>query len=369
MNLLKDLRYSIRSLLKHPGFTALVVITLALGIGANTAIFSLVQAVLLRSLPFPESDKLVVIKNQNGKTGETIPSVSPADFFDWKRQSQSFTTLAAYSGGPITLLEGEESELIPAARVTDEFLSTLGAQPMLGRAFASEEFKTGSNVIILSHRLWQRRFGGDPNIVAKTLAVSQGRVTVVGVMPPEFKLPAYAEAWTPLAQDSGEMQLRASRYFDTVARLRPNVTLPQAEAEMQAISARLASQYPEADSNWSVRLATLRETLVGDSRLPLLILLGAVGLVLLIACGNVANLMLARATTRNRELAVRAALGASRWQLLRQLIIDNLLLSLTGSALGLLLAFWGVNAIVWLVPQDLRFPRIEDASVNLTVLL
>jgi putative ABC transport system permease protein len=369
MNLLKDLRYSIRSLLKHPGFTALVVITLALGIGANTAIFSLVQAVLLRSLPFPESDKLVVIKNQNGKTGETIPSVSPADFFDWKRQSQSFTTLAAYSGGPITLLEGEESELIPAARVTDEFLSTLGAQPMLGRAFASEEFKTGSNVIILSHRLWQRRFGGDPNIVAKTLAVSQGRVTVVGVMPPEFKLPAYAEAWTPLAQDSGEMQLRASRYFDTVARLRPNVTLPQAEAEMQAISARLASQYPEADSNWSVRLATLRETLVGDSRLPLLILLGAVGLVLLIACGNVANLMLARATTRNRELAVRAALGASRWQLLRQLIIDNLLLSLTGSALGLLLAFWGVNAIVWLVPQDLRFPRIEEASVNLTVLL
>src|SRR6267154_2520173 len=369
MNLLKDLRYSIRSLLKHPGFTALVVITLALGIGANTAIFSLVQAVLLRSLPFPESDKLVIIKNQNGKTGETIPSVSPADFFDWKRQSQSFTTLAAYSGGPITLLEGEESELIPAARVTDEFLSTLGAQPMLGRAFASEEFKTGSNVIILSHRLWQRRFGGDPNIVAKTLAVSQGRVTVVGVMPPEFKLPAYAEAWTPLAQDSGEMQLRASRYFDTVARLRPNVTLPQAEAEMRTISARLASQYPEADSNWNVRLATLRETLVGDSRLPLLILLGAVGLVLLIACGNVANLMLARATTRNRELAVRAALGASRWQLLRQLIIDNLLLSLTGSALGLLLALWGVNAIVRLVPQDVRFPRIEEASVNLTVLL
>jgi len=247
MNLLKDLRYSIRSLLKHPGFSALVVITLALGIGANTAIFSLVQAVLLRSLAFPESNKLVVIKDQNGKTGETIPSVSPADFFDWKRQSQSFTTLAAYSGGPITLLEGEESELIPAARVTDEFLSTLGAQPMLGRAFAPEEFKTGSNVIILSHRLWQRRFGGDPNIVAKTLAVSQGRVTVVGVMPPDFKLPAYAEAWTPLGQDSGEMQLRASRYFDTVARLRPNVTLPQAEAEMQAISARLASQYPEAD--------------------------------------------------------------------------------------------------------------------------
>jgi putative ABC transport system permease protein len=368
-NLVKDLRYGIRSLLKNPGFTAIVVITLALGIGVNTAIFSLVNAVLLHPLPFPESDRLVVIKEQNGTTGETLPSVSPADFFDWKRENQSFASLAAHSGWSITLLEGGESELIPAERVTEKFFSTLGVQPLLGRTFTPDEFKTGSNVVILSHRLWQRRFGGDPNIVTKTLAVSQGRVSVVGVMPPEFKLPADAEAWTPVAQDSSEMQLRASRYFDSVARLRPNVTLPQAEAEMRTISARLASQYPEADSNWSVRITTLRETLVGDSRLPLLILLGAVGLVLLIACVNVANLMLARATSRHRELAVRAALGASRWQLLRQLTIESLLLSLSASALGLLLAFWGVNAILWLVPKDLRFPRIEEAHVNLAVLL
>src|SRR5258708_37623655 len=264
-NLLKDLRYGIRSLSKHPGFTAIVVATLALGIGANTAIFSLVHAVLLRSLPFPDSDKLIVLKDQNGKTGETLPTVSPADFFDWKRQSQSFATMAAHSGWSITLLEGGESELIPAERVTEEFFSTLGVQPLLGRTFMPDEFKTGSTVVILSHRLWQKRFGGDPNIVTKTLAVSEGRVTVVGVMPPEFKLPAYAEAWTPVAQDSGEMELRPSRYFDTVARLKPNVTLPQAEGEMRIIAARLASQYPEADSNWSVRLATLRETLVGDS--------------------------------------------------------------------------------------------------------
>src|SRR6266436_2563414 len=198
-NLMKDLRYGVRSLLNHPGFTALVVITLALGIGANTAIFSLVHAVLLRSLPFPESDRLVVIKEQNGKTGETLPSVSPADFFDWKRQNQSFATLAAYSGWSITLLEGEESELIPAARVTDEFFSTLGVQPLLGRTFTPDEFNTGSKVVILSHRLWQRRFGGDPNIITKTLAIDQGRMTVVGVMPPQFKLPASAEAWTPVA--------------------------------------------------------------------------------------------------------------------------------------------------------------------------
>src|SRR6266478_8658566 len=368
-NSLKDLRYGIRSLLKNPGFTAVVIVMLTLGIGANTAIFSLVHAVLLRSLPFPDSDKLIVVKDQNGKTGETLPSVSPADFFDWKRQSQSFTTMAAHSGWSITLLEGGESELIPADRVTEEFFSTLGVQPLLGRSFMPDEFKTGSNVVILSHRLWQRRFGGDPNIVTKTFAVSQGRVTVVGVMPPDFKLPAYAEAWTPVAEDSSEMQLRPSRYFETVTRLKPNVTPAQAEAEMRAIAARLASQYPEADSNWNVRLATVRETLVGDSRPELLILLGAVGLVLLIACGNVANLMLARAAARHRELAVRSALGASRWQILRQLISESLLLSVSATALGVLLALWGVNGIVWLVPKDLRFPRIEEAHVNLAVLL
>jgi len=367
-SLLKDFRYGIRTLLKQPGFTAVVVITLALGIGVNTAIFSLVHAVLLRPLPFADPDRLVVVKAQNGKTGETLPSVSPADFFDWKSQSQSFSNVAAYSGWFITLLEGEVSELIPATRVTDEFFSTLGVPPLLGRTFTPDEFNTGSSVVILSHRLWLRRFGGDPNIITRTLALAQGRVTVVGVMPAQFKLPTSAEAWTPVAQDSGEMHLRAARYFETVARLKPNVTPAQAEAEMRTIAARLASQYSESDSNWSVRLATLRETLVGDSRLPLLILLGAVSLVLLIACGNVANLMLARTATRHRELAIRAALGASRWQIVRQLVIESLLLSGIASALGLLLALWSVNAIVWLVPKDLRFPRIEEAQVNLAVL-
>jgi putative ABC transport system permease protein len=366
--LFKEIRYASRSLIKQPGFTAIAVITLALGIGVNTAIFSLIHAVLLRPLPFPESGRLVVVKDQNATTGETLPSVSPADFFDWKSQSQSFSNAAAYSGWSITLLEGEESELIPATRVTDEFFSTLAVPPLLGRTFTADEFRTGSKVVILSHRLWQRRFGGDPNIITRTLALPQGRVTVVGVMPSQFKLPASAEAWTPVAQDSSEMRLRASRYFETVARLKPNVTLAQAEAEIRTIAARLAGQYPESNTNWSVRVATLRETLVGDSRFVLLILLGAVGLVLLIACSNVANLMLARATKRHRELAIRAALGASRWQIVRQLIIESLVLSGAGCALGLLMAIWGVNAIVWLVPKDLRFPRIEEAQVNLVVL-
>jgi putative ABC transport system permease protein len=194
----------------------------------------------------------------------------------------------------------------------------------------------------LSHRLWQRRFGGDPNIITKTLTSDQGHVIVVGVMPPQFKLPAYAEAWTPVAQDSSEMRLRSSRYYGMVGRLKPQVNMAQAEAEMRTIAERLAQQYPESNANWSVRLATLREILVGNSRLPLLILLGAVGLVLLIACGNVANLMLARATSRQRELAVRVALGASRWRIMRQLIVESMLVSGSAGTLGILFAFWGL---------------------------
>ncbi|HST53142.1 MAG TPA: ABC transporter permease [Pyrinomonadaceae bacterium] len=373
--LLQDSRYGLRMLLKNPGFTFVAALTLALGIGANTAIFSVVNAVLLRPLPFQHSDELVVIKDENGKTGEAFPSVSPADFFDWKSQNQSFAGMAAYSGWPLTLLDADRPEVVPATRVTDEFFKTLQVRPLLGNTFGPDEFKGGGdstgggNTVILSYDLWQRRFGGDPNVVGKKLAVEQGSLTVVGVMPPEFKLPATAEAWTPITQGSGEMHLRASRYFQTVARLKPNVTEAQAEAEMRTIAARLASQYPESDANWSVRLAPLRETLVGDVRPALLILLGAVALVLLIACGNVANLMLARATTRHKELAVRSALGASRWRIVRQLVVESLLLSGIGGALGILLAQWCVGAIVWLVPKDLRFPRMEEARVDPSVLI
>ncbi len=364
----QDLRYGLRVLLTSPGFTVVAVVTLGLGIGANTAIFSVVNGVLLRPLPFPHSDELVVVKDENGKTGETIPSVSPADFFDWKGQSQSFSSLAAYSGWFVTLLEADRPEVLHGARVTDEFFQTLQVQPLLGRVFRPDEFRTGNNVLMLSHRLWQRRFGGDPNIIGKTLAVEEGRITIVGVMPAEFNLPDSAEAWVPVAQDSGEMHLRAARHFETVARLKPHVTPAQAEAEMRTIAARLASQYPESDANWSVRLAPLRETLVGDVRPALLILFGAVGLVLLIACGNVTNLLLARTATRYKELAIRAALGASRWRMIRQLVCESLLLSCAGGALGVLLAQWCVGAIVWLVPKDLRSPRIDEAHIDLMVL-
>ena len=364
----QDLRYGARILVKAPAFSVLAIITLTLGIGANSAIFSVVNAVLLRPLPFPEPERLIVIKDENSKTGGTIPSVSMGDFFDWKSRSRSFAGLAAYSGWPITLLESDQPEVIPGARVTDDFFNTLQVQPLLGRAFTPDEFKTGGNVVMLSHRLWQRRFGGDPSVVGKTLAIENGRVAIIGVMPPEFKLPAWAEAWSPVAQNSGEMRLRASRYFETVARLKPNVTAVQAEAEMRTIAANLASQYPESNANWSVRLAPLRETLVGDVRSALLILFGAVGLVLLIACSNVANLLLTRATTRHRELAIRVALGASRWRIIRQLIVESLLLSGIGGALGVLLARWGVGMMILLLPKDLRPPRIEEAHVDPVVL-
>ena len=367
-SLTQDVRYGWRMLWQRPAFTFIAVLTLALGIGANTAIFSVVNAVLLRPLPFPRADELVVVKDENGKTGETFPSVSPADFFDWQRQSQSFTSLAAYSGWPLTLFDADRPEVVPGTRVTDQFFNTLQVQPLLGRTFRPDEFRDGSNVVVLSYRLWQRRFGGDPDIVGKTLALADGRIIVVGVMPAEFKLPASAEAWLPVAQDSSEMRLRASRYFQAVARRKPQVTTAQAEAEMRTIAARLASQYPESDANWSVRLAPLRETLVGDVRPALLILFGAVGLVLLIACANVANLLLARAATRQKELAIRAALGASRWRIMRQLVCESLLLSFIGGALGVLLAQWSVGTIVWLVPKDLSFPRIEEAHVDPMVL-
>jgi putative ABC transport system permease protein len=367
--LLQDVRYGLRVLLKNPGFTLVAALTLALGIGANTAIFSVVNAVLLRPLPFPRPDELVVAEEVNGKTGETFPSASLADFFDWKSQSRSFEGLAAYSPWPITLFGGDRPEVVPSALVTDEFFQNLRVQPLLGRAFAPEEFEgVGARVVVLSHRLWQRRFGGDAGVIGKQLAVEQGSLTVVGVMPPDFKLPASAEAWTPAGRGNGLTNLRTARIFQTVARLKPGVTQAEAEAEMRTIAARLAAQYPEADANWSVRLVSLRETLVGDVRLALWILFGAVGLVLLIACANVANLLLARATTRHREVAIRAALGASRWRIMRQLLVESLLLSGAGGALGVLMAQWCVGAILWLVPADLRFPRIEEAHVDTQVL-
>jgi putative ABC transport system permease protein len=364
----QDLRYGARMLLKKPGFTLVAVITLGLGIGANTAIFSVVNAALLRPLPY-DVTRLVAVESVNPQKEKGGGGVSPADFWDWQEQSRTFEQLTMYSGWGIGLKESERIEAIPSARVTVNFFATFGVQPMLGRAFVTEEGTLhGPRAIILSHRLWQQRYGGDPRIVGRTLKTDNGEVTVIGVMPPDFKFPSFAEAWTPVARDSGEMKLRANRYFRAIGRIKQGETIESAQAEMKTIAARLATSYPKDNQGWTVQLTDWRESLSKDSRKALLVLMGAVGFVLLIACANVANLLLSRAATRRREMAIRLALGATRAKVMRQLLTESLMLSLLGGALGLLLAVWGVEALTRLLPQlNFTFQSLSELRGEIRV--
>ncbi len=375
--LLQDLRYGARMLLKNPGFTLIAVITLALGIGANTAIFSIVNGVLLQPLPYPDSNQLALITENFSQVGHIRIQVSVPEYLDYRDRSQSFTDVAAYRSQSFTFTGSSGAELLRGAVSSTNLFTTLGVKPALGRAFLPGEDKPGnSQVAVLSHNLWQRQFGADPNIIGRKLTLNNIAVEVIGVMPPGLQFPPQTELWAPIAfSDDLLRQRQGPRSLRVLARLKPGVTLQAAQTEMNAIAGQLGAQYPDvypATIGWSVTVISLREQVVGDVRTALWVLMGAVGFVLLIACANVASLLLARATSRRREMAIRSALGASRFRIVRQLLTESIGLALVGGGLGLLIALWGVEALLALNPAVLPFTatiRIDTTVLLFTVII
>jgi putative ABC transport system permease protein len=375
--LLKDIRFALRSLRKSPGFTTVAILTLALGIGSNTAMFSVVTAVLLRPLPFPEPERLVAVATVS-PTGDMTAESYP-DFYDWRQQNRSFQNLAAYRLDNLTLGGLGDPLHVEANVVTSGFFETLGVQPQLGRTFRPEEEKPGNHVAILSDAMWRSKFQADPNVLGKSFSLGGKPYTIVGVMPSGFQFPVRPtprELWITSAIDSevdipGDTPFAASRGahgLRVVARLKPGVTLEQAKQEMHGIAKALLKQYPNTNTRHpdAVVLPQL-EALIGKTRPALLVLLAAVGFVLLIACVNIANLLLARGAGRSREIAIRTALGASRIRIIRQLVTESVLLALAGAILGTAGAAWAVAALVKLYPQNL--PRLSEVSIDYRVLL
>jgi putative ABC transport system permease protein len=374
--LVQDLKYALRMLKKNPGFTAVAVIALALGIGANTAIFSVVNGVLLRPLPFPDSSRLVALYETDQRSLSTNSSTSYPDFFDWRAQNHSFERIAAYHDNEFTITGGDQPAHLIAETVSYDLFPLLGVSPALGRSFLPDEEKAGSRVVILSHEFWASRFGSDPKILGRAITLNNRSYSVVGVMPAGFNFPLNSDpiaVWTTIAPDAvtegGDKpatEQRGSHFLQVIGRLKPNVTLAEAKAEMDVIANGIAKQYPDTNGKRGATVRPELEDLVGDIRPALLVLFGAVGCVLLIACANVANLLLARATSRYKEIAIRASLGAGRWRVVRQLLSESVLLSLVGGALGFLLALWGMDVLLKLTPN---IPRIGQVKLDGTVLI
>jgi putative ABC transport system permease protein len=372
----QDVRFGWRVLRKSPGFTAVAVLVLALGIGANTAIFSVVNAVLLRPLPFDQPDRLVDIWHlppQASFPGMTTFAVSPANFLDWRSQNHSFEGMSAYGYGRYTLTGTGRPESVRAFAATSGFFSILHAQAFLGRVFLDGDVDPGrDHEVVMSYEFWHSHFGAAPDIVGKNIQLNGEAYTVVGVMKPGFEFPLTsdpgdrAQIWKPLAWTGAERTIRDDHNYGVLGRLRPGVTLPQANAEMSTISSRLAQQYPKDNKGWGATVIPLREDLVGDVRPALLILLGAVAFVLLIACANVANLVLAKTLSRRKEVAIRSALGASRRRLLQQVLSETVLLAFAGGALGLIFAHYGVVLMVKFAAQQL--PRATEIGLDVRVL-
>ncbi len=374
---MQDVRYGLRMLRKSPGFTVVAAIALALGIASTTAIFSVVDEVLLHPLPYPDSNRIVCLSG-NG-------SASPANYLDWAAQNHVFSSMAASRGFPGNLTGGERPEHVRFTMVSANFFSLFGVDPLLGRGLFAEDEKAGSDhVVVLSYGLWKSRFGADPSLVGHNITLNDEPYTVVGVMPASFAPDGYGQLWMPsrwdvppypLTSEKDPRPVRDSSYFDAWARLKPGVTLAQARAEMDAISRRLEKQYPDADAGVRPDVVVMQDNLVGDIRPTLLLLVAAVVLVLLIGCANVANLLLARATDRAKEVSIRSALGASRLRLIRQLLTESVLLALIGGTLGVLLAAWAVPALLTLSPPEISNfkhiglnPEVLSFSIAVSVL-
>src|SRR4030095_3003962 len=364
---IQDLRYGARMLMKKPGFTLLALLTLSLGIGANTALFSIINPTLLRPLPYPESERLVILQAE--------PWISLEGFLEWNRQARVFAEFGAFVESGFNLIEGDQPGLVTGVYVSARYLPALGIKPLLGRDFLPEEHQPGRDrVVLISNGLWLRRFGGDPAILGRTLALQPtsganpprgGQYTIIGVLPDDAQFFTNAESlrglkdtqfWLPLALSPPNFSSDSlgKHWVSPVARLKPGVTLVEAQAETETIVARLKAQYPDRYSQrWKPQLGLLSEEVIKHYRSALLVLLGAVGFVLLIACANVSNLLLARRVARQRETAIRAALGASRTRLIRQFLTESLLLAMAGGALGLLLALWGLPLFKAFIPENI----------------
>lgn len=380
ITLFQDIRFGLRMLRKSPGFTVIALITLALGIGANTAIFSIVNAVLLRPLPFPEPERLIFMTSAlTNANNVSLPfGTSYPDFLDWRATAKSFSGMASYHNDSVTLTGLDQPLHLNAEVVSGDFFNVLGIQPMLGRGFIREEEKPGTRVVVLSHQLWESAFHGDRGIVGRTITLDKQNYTVVGVMPAGFMFPIANEPpslWRTFSRDAETSDpkdhpmtaQRGAHFLDVVARLKPGVTLVTAREELNTITRNLALQYPDENKKFSsATVTTEREHLVGDSRPGLIVLFLSVVFVLVIACVNVANLLLVRASKRSREIAVRAALGAKRIRVVRQMLIESVVLALAGAVLGIPLAMWALKLFIHLNAQDL--PRMQSAGLDGMVL-